>query len=1555
MTVDLTSLKARVEVEIDKAVKDLRAFGQDMDNAAKKSEAAASEVATSGKKMAGSFSDAATSGAGFAVGLAGIASAQMALTSAFSSTIGVAAAFEQSLANTKAATGATAEQMAAMRKEALGIGADTSKSAAEAAAAMGELVKAGVSVTDAVGGVARTVVQLSEATGSNVSDMAALLSNALNTFQADASDAANYADLLAKSANASAISVGDLGLAMRAVGPVTKLAGLTMADTTTAIGILGNNALRGSDAGTSLKTMLLSLAAPTSKARAEMQELGISLYDANDKTLPFRDVLMQLQSALGGATDAQKAQALATIFGTDAVRAGTILLKEGVGGWDKFNASVAAAPSVAEQSAMRLQTLSGQVEVLRGTLETMGIELGSKALPALTALTAGFNAALSSGAFQTFTAGIGAIAQSAGALVSGFMALPAPIQAFAAAMGVAAVATAAFAASPVVATIIALTAAVTFGIGALKQWADDQLYAKTNMEGLKASIDPLVAQALPLYAARLKELAAAGAGTVEQAGFLRQEYEKLGLASDQMLPKMLALQNQFGGNADVARRNSTEFATLETRWLSNQAGMTALEQTAGKLGVGLERTSSGAAVLTGDLSKLGPGATVAAQGMDPIVEQLAKIYGDAKKTAQALKDLVSPPTGVESAMAVQLADIAAAQSGLALATKLSGGEKQFWIDKARALIASAGLEGDALTNAKRVLGDYQAGLITGKDAVAQFDKVLADSIDTKRKVIDAESKVREAAGATAAAEIENARSAKETLGQREQDIKEFADKGVGYLNDMRIRTAKNVEETNATLTTLAAGSLAGALQANVNDMIRPIQTTLPQSAAKAVAETNATLATVGQGVTVNTEPVGAAAAQGVGVGFNRWFGGVKAGIMASLQSLASVQMPQAIGAQSPSKLTADLVGRPLVEGIGVGWDAGWDGVRNSIVDDVGGIGQPMNAAVAAVTPSLSGLAALLSQTGSTAAADYARQINGIDLELLQLNRDLAIAQATTGNTSAIEKQIAFLNGWKNQLSSVRQEQALLDAALEASRTAVDGYSQAFANFGVNQSLIALTGDLGAKAMQALATGIKENTPAAGAAAFAAMQAVVDQAEKSGNPAWIAAANEAMRLYGVALTERTPEAVQAALTALADLRAQGTAASTLTGTTWGTAMAAATASAENLARMGQAGTALMAALDKAQTEGGAANIQALATLSVNMIAEIEKLPPEIRSVIGPGMRAALQAVIDEPGEESMARLKQILGTANSFLSLIPKEWEKLPAPVKAAITDIAAAVDRGTISMDTAKERIAAILQAIPKEFAKLPPAVQQELFNIVEMIRTGAIGIEAGAETISDTLKRAADDAKRYADETAATLANVKAEVSAYQEWFKRNGYAASPGMGGPGGGPGGGGGGGGGGSGHGGSVQDILRRASSGGVKDGRAVEEETGALADAIQHVKYDAYQSGASFYIDPLSGQRVDIDPAAPPGRPSFATGVTNFQGGLAYVHKDELLVNMPSGTSVIPAGMTPLQPIWKPGYEPQEPTKPTVAQPVKNEITINLDGRQIAGYVQQGLASDVRKVF
>jgi TP901 family phage tail tape measure protein len=348
----------------------------------------------------------------------------------------VAADFNQELANIASVGGKAAqESMQQISDTALQLGKDTAFSASQAAQGMEEMVKAGIPIADVLNGAAASALNLSAATGTSVPESATLMSTALNVFSdsmvgfnTEGDKATEIANLFAQAANASATDVHDLGAAFNQSALVAKQFNIPVQDLTAQLGLFANAGLQGSDAGTSFKTMLISMLAPTKAQSEMMNQLGISYFDAQGKFIGLDGVAAELRSTMGGLTEEQRNTALAVLFGTDAVRAASIMYDQGGGAIAGFTGQMNAAGTVQEQAATRLNTFEGALETFRGSVETLAIQIGTIFLPVLVdivhGLTTVVNAFISANPqIQQFVAifgGIGAILLTAtgGALLA---------------------------------------------------------------------------------------------------------------------------------------------------------------------------------------------------------------------------------------------------------------------------------------------------------------------------------------------------------------------------------------------------------------------------------------------------------------------------------------------------------------------------------------------------------------------------------------------------------------------------------------------------------------------------------------------------------------------------------------------------------------------------------------------------------------------------------------------------------------------------------------------------------------------------------------------------------------------------------------------------------------------------------------------------------------------------------------------------------------------------------------------------------------------------------
>ena len=365
--------------------------------------------------------------------------------------------FEQAMNQMQVISGATGDQMKEMQALALKLGADTSFSAGEAAQGLLELSKAGLSAEQAMKAIPG-VMDLAAAGDLSVAQAAEIASNALNSFHLPADKAKDVANLFAAAANASSIEVTDMAQSMAQASAVAASYGQSIETASTAIALLGNNGLKGSDAGTSLKTMLSRLAAPTEEAAALMKQLGVNVYDAQGKMRPLNEIMVELQKGLHGTmtvteknagatsanskqaqhylniinqtkqkladyqsgvagvaqsenakkvaidrlnrtlaaaqaeyqklggvqastttktvkmTDEIRNQALYTLFGSDAIRAANILLKEGATGWDKMSAAVNKEGVAQDVANARMKGFNGAIEYVKGSIDSFLIE-----------------------------------------------------------------------------------------------------------------------------------------------------------------------------------------------------------------------------------------------------------------------------------------------------------------------------------------------------------------------------------------------------------------------------------------------------------------------------------------------------------------------------------------------------------------------------------------------------------------------------------------------------------------------------------------------------------------------------------------------------------------------------------------------------------------------------------------------------------------------------------------------------------------------------------------------------------------------------------------------------------------------------------------------------------------------------------------------------------------------------------------------------------------------------------------------------------------------------
>lgn len=291
--------------------------------------------------------------------------------------VGTIADFGKGLSAIKALGGEYAQSIDAIAEATKTAGIEFGFTAQQSLGAVEALAKAGVSAEQILGGGLTGALTLATAGELEVGEAAEIAALAMAQFGLDGTQVSHVADLLAAGAASAQGEVSDMAYALKQSGLVASQFGLSVEETAATLTAFAEAGLLGSDAGTSFRTMLLRLAKPSEEAAATMESIGIAAYDSTGAFVGIEKLAGQLQDRLKGLTAEQRQSALTTIFGTDAIRAATVLYEQGATGiaeWtDKVNQSGFAAKVAAEQT----NNLRGDIDRLTASYDALVLSGGA--------------------------------------------------------------------------------------------------------------------------------------------------------------------------------------------------------------------------------------------------------------------------------------------------------------------------------------------------------------------------------------------------------------------------------------------------------------------------------------------------------------------------------------------------------------------------------------------------------------------------------------------------------------------------------------------------------------------------------------------------------------------------------------------------------------------------------------------------------------------------------------------------------------------------------------------------------------------------------------------------------------------------------------------------------------------------------------------------------------------------------------------------------------------------------------------------------------------------
>ena len=362
-----------------------------------------------------------------ALGLTGALVGGAGIAAAIKSVVQPAMQFDAQLSILGAKADATRGQMAALRQQALDLGGSTKYSAQEAAVAQTELATAGLTVREILGGGLQSALALAAAGNIDLAEAAAIAANSQKQFKLDARQLPGIADALAVAANKTTAEVSDFGMALSQTGSVAKSSGLGFRETMVYLEALADNAVKGSDAGTSLKSALIALLSPTDKAADAMKQHGLSVLDANGEMVDAATLSGRLQKATEGMTLAQRTAFFNTLVGRDGIRALNAVMDQGPAKLKAYEQGLQKHGAAAEVAARQQDNLAGDVEKLGGSLDTLRIKAGSALTDVLRGATQGLTSLVDSvsdsgdidGFIQGLVSGVQQGAQAVTPLVQG--------------------------------------------------------------------------------------------------------------------------------------------------------------------------------------------------------------------------------------------------------------------------------------------------------------------------------------------------------------------------------------------------------------------------------------------------------------------------------------------------------------------------------------------------------------------------------------------------------------------------------------------------------------------------------------------------------------------------------------------------------------------------------------------------------------------------------------------------------------------------------------------------------------------------------------------------------------------------------------------------------------------------------------------------------------------------------------------------------------------------------------------------------------------------------
>lgn len=304
---------------------------------------------------------------------AGVAAVGAAAAAGIGAAVKVGMDFESAMSEVAAISGVTGDELDALTAKAEEMGAKTKFSASESADALKYMAMAGWKTEDMLGGI-EGIMNLAAASGEELGAVSDIVTDALTAFGLSAQDSGHFADVLAAASSNANTNVGLMGETFKYVAPVAGAMGFSVEDMAQAIGLMANAGIKGSQAGTALRSVLTRLSKPPKEAAQAMKALNLQITNADGSFKSFGDITKELRTKFAKLTAEEKTQYAAMIGGQEAMSGLLAIVNAGQSDFDKLSNAIANADGTAQQMADTMNdNLKGQITILGSSLEGLGL------------------------------------------------------------------------------------------------------------------------------------------------------------------------------------------------------------------------------------------------------------------------------------------------------------------------------------------------------------------------------------------------------------------------------------------------------------------------------------------------------------------------------------------------------------------------------------------------------------------------------------------------------------------------------------------------------------------------------------------------------------------------------------------------------------------------------------------------------------------------------------------------------------------------------------------------------------------------------------------------------------------------------------------------------------------------------------------------------------------------------------------------------------------------------------------------------------------------------